>query len=83
MATPTNPDGEFLTPIVSMEDRLREAQRTLLGVHGPFSDIVAKPHLFDPAGIDRIRALIELLDKEIRKEADRYSTASGWGTPRG
>ena len=83
MATPTNPDGEFLTPVVTVEGRLREAQRTLLGVHGPFSDIVAKPHLFDPAGIDRIRALIESLDKEIRKESNRYSTASGWGTQRG
>ena len=83
MATPTNPDGEFLTPTVSMEDRLREAQRTLLGVHGPFSEIVAKPHLFDPAGIHRIRALIESLDTEIRKESNRYSTASGWGTQRG
>jgi hypothetical protein len=44
---------------------------------------VAKPHLFDPAGIHRIRALIESLDKEIRKEADRYSTVSGWETQRG
>jgi hypothetical protein len=66
-----------------MEVRLRDAQRTLLGVHAPFSDIVAKPYLFDPAGIDRIRALITALDHAIRKETHLVPTSSGWGERRG
>jgi len=66
MATPTEPDGEFLTLVPTLEARLRDAQRVLLGVHAPFSDIVAKPDRFDPAAIDRIRGLIEALDRELR-----------------
>ena len=83
MATPIDPDGEFLTTPSTMEVRLRDAQRTLLGVHAPFSDIVAKPYLFDPAGIDRIRALITALDHAIRKETHLVPTSSGWGEQRG
>ena len=66
MATPTEPDGEFLTLVPTLEARLRDAQRVLLGVHAPFSDIVAKPDRFDPAAIDRIRGLIEAVDRELR-----------------
>ncbi len=66
MATPTDPDGEFLNPVPTLEARLRDAQRVLLGVHAPFSDMVAKPDRFDPAAIDRIRDLIEALDRELR-----------------
>ena len=83
MATPTDPDGEFLTPILTMEARLRDAQRTLLGVHAPFSDIVAKPDRFDPAGIDRIRVLIDQLDAAIRKECNLIPSSSGWGQQHG
>jgi hypothetical protein len=84
VATPIDPDGEFLTTPSTMEVRLRDAQRTLLGVHAPFSDIVAKPYLFDPAGIDRIRALITALDTAIRREAHLVTTPTGgWGEQRG
>jgi len=83
VATPTDPDGEFLTPVPHMEARLRDAQRTLLGVHAPFSDIVAKPYLFDPAGIHRIRDLIEALDTAIRKECSQVPTSTGWGKHHG
>jgi len=79
VATPTDPDGEFLTPIMTMEDRLRDAQRTLLGVHAPFSEIVAHPDRFDPAGIARIRVLIDQLDAAIRKESNLIPSSSGWG----
>lgn len=83
MATPTDPDGEFLTPIMTMEARLRDAQRTLLGVHAPFSEIVAHPARFDPAGIDRIRVLIDQLDAAIRKESNLIPSSSGWEQHRG
>ena len=77
MATPTDPDGEFLTPVPTMEARLRYAQRVLLGVHAPFSDMVAKPDRFDPAAIDRIRVLIEALDQELRNAAS-VTQQGGW-----
>lgn len=77
MATPTDPDGEFLTPVPTMEARLRDAQRVLLGVHAPFSDMVAKPDRFDPAAIGRIRVLIEALDQELRNAAS-VTQQGGW-----
>jgi len=66
VATPTDPDGEFITPLVLQSEYLRESQKVLLGVHAPLSDIVAKPERFDPAAIDRIRDLIKCLDIEVR-----------------
>ncbi len=83
MATADQPDGEFLTPVPILEARLRDAQQILLRVHAPFHEIVSRPHLFDPAAIDRIRALIESLDAEIRKETQVFSTSGGWGTKHG
>ncbi len=83
MATADQPDGEFLTPVPILEARLRDAQQVLLRVHAPFHDIVSRPHLFDPAAIDRIRALIESLDAEIRKETQVFSTSGGWGAKHG
>ena len=76
MATANDPNGEFLTPVNTQEARLRDAQQVLLGIHAPFSDIVAKPHTFDPAAIDRIRGLIEQLDAEIRKQTGVFAAAS-------
>ena len=75
MATASDPDGEFLTPVITQEARLREAQQVLLGVHAPLYDIVAKPHLFNPSAIDHIRELIEKLDVVVRKETGVFASS--------
>jgi len=66
MATPTNPDGEFLDiiPHVSTKvrrDSLQWCQRELLNVHAPLSDIVAKFEIYRHEELAEIENRITLL----------------------
>tara|TARA_R100000458_G_C8241749_1_gene220621 strand:+ start:697 stop:939 length:243 start_codon:yes stop_codon:yes gene_type:complete len=78
MATPTNPDGEFLDiiPPVSTKvrrDSLQWCQRELLNVHAPLSDIVAKFEEYTHEQLvqieNRIASLCDTIDR-IRWERE-------------
>jgi len=72
MATPIDPDGEFLDVSIQTlthmrENALRGAQQELLSLHAPFSDIVAHPTRYNQKCLSRIHSKILELSADINR----------------